>query len=60
MVHYSKFLQIMAFYASLSCVIFPAIFYYMFGKSFQQAGNGFVIGSIISIILWYVVGSKMV
>lgn len=55
-----KFIQIMAFYMLLSYVLGPVIFYYAFGQTLASAGNGFIVGSIVSIILWYVYGSKMV
>jgi hypothetical protein len=54
------FTRIMLFYIILSYLVVPAIFYYVFGKSLASAGNGFVVGSILSIILWYTYGSKMV
>ena len=54
------FTRIMLFYVILSYLVMPIIFYYSFGKSLMSAGNGFVVGSIVSIILWYVYGSKMV
>lgn len=53
------FTRIMLFYVFLSYLLMPIIFYYSFGKNLMSAGNGFVVGSIISIILWYVYGSKM-
>jgi hypothetical protein len=53
-------MSIMLFYAILSCLIGPLIFYYVGNRSLQMAGNGFVIFSIISIILWYTKGRKMV
>ena len=56
----STFIGIMAFYAVLSCFLFPAAFYYFMGNSLASAGTGFVVGSIISIILWFMFGSKMV
>ena len=56
----TTFIQIMAFYALLSYVIGPAIGYYAFGRTLQSAGNGFIAGSIISILLWHFFGSKMV
>lgn len=56
----SKFAMIMLFYIFLSYLLGPVIGYFAFGKSASAAGTGFVIGSIISIILWYMVGSKMV
>ena len=54
------FSMIMAFYAILACVIGPMLFYYLIGKTITNAGNGFIAGSILSIILWLTVGSKMV
>lgn len=56
----STFLGIMGFYILLSYVIFPMIFFYFMGKTLQSAGNGFALGSIISILLWYSYGSKMI
>lgn len=53
------FTRIMVFYIFLSYLIMPTIFYYSFGKKLMSAGNGFVVGSILSIILWYIYGSKM-
>ena len=50
----------MVFYILLSYVIAPLIAYYFMGKTLKAAGNGFVVGSIISIILWYSYGSKMI
>ena len=55
-----KFVTIMLFYIVLSYVIGPLVGYYTLGKTSTSAGHGFVIGSIISIILWYTVGSKLV
>lgn len=54
-----SFFGIMAFYALLSCMIFPFLFYSFGNKSLMNAGHGFAVGSIVSIILWYTVGSKM-
>jgi hypothetical protein len=56
----NKFLMIMLFYILLSYILGPIIGYYTLGKTSNAAGNGFVAGSIISIILWYSFGSKMV
>ena len=56
----SKFIGIMFFYIVLSYIIGPIVGYYFLGKTAKSAGNGFVIGSILSIILWYSYGSKMV
>lgn len=54
------FLGIMLFYILLSYVLFPLGFYYLVNKSLSSAGNGFVVGSIVSLVLWLTVGSKMV
>jgi len=56
---FSLFSGIMAFYAVLTYLIFPAIFYYTMGKSLKAAGNGFVVGSVVSILLWFFYGAKM-
>lgn len=54
------FISIMLFYIVLSYLIVPLLFYYGFSKSLSRAADGFVVGSILSIILWYTVGSKMI
>lgn len=54
------FLGIMGFYILLSYIIFPMIFYYLMGKSLTSAGNGFIVGSLVSIGLWLTYGRKMV
>jgi hypothetical protein len=54
------FIRIMLFYIILSYVIIPVIFYYASGGSLSRAGDGSVVGSILSIILWYTYGSKMI
>jgi len=54
------FLSIMAFYILLSYVVFPLGFYYLVEKSLASAGNGFVVGSAISLVLWLTVGRRMV
>ena len=53
------FIGIMAFYAVLTYIVFPLVFYYLGKKKLVNAGYGFVAGSIISVILWLTVGSKM-
>ena len=55
-----SFFGIMAFYALLSYMIFPFLFYSFRNKSLTSAGHGFVVGSIVSIILWYNFGANMV
>ena len=57
---FQTFLMIMLFYILLSYVIGPMFFYYFVNKSLLSAGNGFVAGSILSIVLWYTYGSKMI
>ena len=57
---FNTFLYIMAVYIFISYVLGPISFYYLIDKSLSSAGNGFIAGSILSIILWLVVGSKMV
>jgi hypothetical protein len=54
------FASIMGFYILLSYVVFPLGFYYLVEKSLESAGNGFVLGSLISVTLWYFYGRKMV
>lgn len=56
----TTFLQIMGFYMFLTYVLGPVIFYYAFGRTLASAGNGFIAGSILSIMLWVFVGKKMV
>ena len=58
--NYWTFISIMLFYIVLSYLIMPVVFYYAFGKTLLSAGNGFVAGSIVSILLWYFYGSKMI
>ena len=56
----NKFMMIMMFYIFLSYILGPIVGYYSMGKNVKAAGNGFVAGSVLSIILWYMVGQKMV
>ena len=60
MTQLSTFIGIMVFYAVLSYILFRVAFYYLMGKSLASAGIGFVVGSLISIVLWFGFGSKMV
>jgi hypothetical protein len=53
------FIGIMVFYIVLSYLVFPLGFYYLAGKTLVSAGNGFIVGSIVSILLWWNVGKKM-
>lgn len=54
------FAMIMVFYIFLSYVLVPGFFYFFVEKSLQSAGKGFIVGSLISIVLWLMYGSKMV
>jgi hypothetical protein len=56
----TTFASIMFFYAILSCVVGPGIFYFLGKKSLKNAGNGFIAGSILSIALWLMYGKRMV
>lgn len=58
--NFNQFLMIMLFYILLSYIVGPAVFYYFVNKTLVSAGNGFVAGSVLSIILWYTYGSTMV
>jgi hypothetical protein len=57
---FQLFLSIMLFYVFLSYVLGPLVFYYTMGKTLKSAGYGFIVGSLVSITLWFFVGSKMV
>ena len=54
------FASIMGFYILLSYIALPLVFFYLVEKSLSSAGNGFVLGSLISVALWYFYGRKMV
>lgn len=56
----TMFVKIMVFYAFLSYIIVPGFFYYFMEKSLKSAGKGFIVGSLLSIVLWLMYGSKMV
>ena len=54
------FLQAMFLYFALSFIIGPIIAYYTISPTTTSLGNGWVLGSIISIILWYTIGQQLV
>ena len=56
----TKYGGVMAFYAVITYLIFPVIAYLLFGKTLEAAGNGFIVGSIASIVLWKFYGFGMV
>lgn len=55
----SNFVKIMLFYVIISYIIGPVIGYQI-NNNLLDAGTGFVIGSIISIILWYIYGKDLI
>lgn len=56
----STFASIMIFYAILSFLLGPILFYFLWKKSLKTAGYGFIFGSVLSIILWLTYGQHMV
>ena len=59
MSNFQTFYGIMFFYAVLAYIICPTIGYYLGGHSINAAGDGFIAGSLLSIVLWLVVGKKL-
>jgi hypothetical protein len=56
----NMFIGTMLFYILLSYVVMPVIFYYYVEKTLLSAGNGFVAGSLLSVVLWYTFRSQIV
>lgn len=56
----TKYAGVMVFYAVLTYLLFPAIAYFLFGKTLEAAGNGFIVGSVVSVVLWKVFGYGLV
>ena len=54
------FSQIMLFYVFITYVVFPVGFYYLVDRSLKSAGNGFIVGSIVSVMLWMFVGRNLI
>jgi hypothetical protein len=54
------FMNIMLFYIFLTFILFPFGFYYGLGKTLENAGNGYVVGSLVSLGLWFTFGKKMI
>lgn len=52
------FMGLMLFYMVVSNILFPFIFYSL-GKSVASAGNGFVVGSLVTISLWLLFGKNL-
>ena len=60
MANFQLFLSVMFFYAIISYILGPMIGYYSGDKTVNAAGAGFVVGSLLSIVLWFTVGQKLV
>jgi hypothetical protein len=60
MAAFQMFIATMVFYILLSYVIMPLFFYYSIEKTLLSAGNGFVAGSLLSILMWYTFRSQIV
>ena len=60
MASFNMFIGTMLFYILLSYVVMPIVFYYYVEKSLLSAGNGFVAGSLLSVVLWYTFRSQIV
>lgn len=56
---FQTFVGIMVFYAILTFLVFPYLFYSR-KNTLESAGNGFVAGSVLSLVLWFMVGRSMV
>lgn len=54
---YKDFWMVMFFYALLSCFIMPFLGYYIRGV--QGLGQGYIVGTVVSVILWFTVGKKI-
>ncbi len=53
-----QFWFVMIFYAILSCVVAPYVGYHLKGKSKSGLGEGYVAGTVLSLMLWFTVGKK--
>jgi len=49
---FEAFIGTMLFYVLLSYLIMPLAFFYFVEKSLMSAGNGFMVGSVVSVLLW--------
>jgi len=56
---FNMFVAIMAFYAFVTFILFPYLFYSR-KNTLESAGNGFVAGSVLSIVLWFMIGRSMI
>ena len=46
----NNFIYIMIFYVILSNILGPLVFYYLIDNSLKSAGNGYIAGSLLSIL----------
>jgi len=53
---FTEFWFVMLFYAILSCIIMPLIVCHFNGP--KGLGEGYVAGSLLSVVLWFAVGKK--
>ncbi len=53
---FTEFWLVMFFYAILSCIIMPMLFCHFNGP--KGLGQGYVAGSVLSLMLWFTVGRK--
>ena len=54
-----SFWMVMAFYAVLSCVVGPLVGQYLI-PSKDGLEKGYLGGTLLSVVLWFAVGKKMV
>ena len=57
---FQMFLSVMVFYILLSYLIMPLAFYYLGDKTLMCAGNGFIVGSLVSVALWLTFRSSII
>jgi hypothetical protein len=57
---FNAFVGTMLFYIVLSYAIMPLVFYYFIDTTLMSAGNGFALGSLVSVVLWYTFRSQII
>jgi hypothetical protein len=57
---FNAFVGTMLFYIILSYAIMPLAFYYFIDNTLMSAGNGFALGSLVSVVLWYNFRSQII
>ncbi len=55
----SSFWMVMAFYAVLSCFVGPYVGHYLLPTK-EGLERGYLGGTLLSVLLWFAVGKKMV